>query len=113
MNLHPVTLLFILILAAFFYSQGQFFFLFATLAIGFLLLLSSLTSPSSSGHGDVHSVYPEKMTIDVRGPEEPLTGGEKDFAERVGGTVDFTGNLLGAIFGGKGNKKEEKSGGHH
>lgn len=103
MNLHPVTLLFILILAAFFYSQGFLFFFFATLAIGFLLLIASLTSASAAsgshhGGGDAQSVYPEKMTIKVEGEVPPAFGGEKEFAKDVVGGAGVVGRALKSIW---------------
>ena len=113
MNLHPITALLILVLAFFFYSSGQVFFFFTTLAIGFLLFVVSL---SASGSAVVHnehktssSLYPEKMEIKITGDEHKSDGsGQKDLAEGIAGTVDFTGKVIGKLFGSISEKKEEK-----
>ena len=107
MNLHPLTLILVLGLAFLFYSQGQVFFLFATLAIGFLLLVVSLTEPAAEKHEEKsHSLYPEKMEIKIAGNGHDKSDGQKELAESVGGFVNFTGNLLAWVL--PTTKKEEK-----
>ncbi len=102
MNLHPLTVILLLALAFLFYSQGQLFFFFATLAIGFLLLIVSLSnSNSSSHHSESHgsSIYPEKMEIKITGDSHDDGDGQKEMSESIGGAIDFTGKLLGKVFG--------------
>lgn len=111
MNLHPLTALLLLGLAFLFYTSGQYFFFMTTLAIGFLLFVVSFSTPSPS-HGDGHksggSLYPEEMKIHIGGDEGPPPDGQKELGESIAGSVEFTGKLLGKLFGGSGKKE----GGH-
>ncbi len=118
MNLHPLTLVLLLALAFLFYSQGQVFFFFTTVAIGFLLLVVSLSEPAHHGHessGSSHgSLYPEKIEIKVTGDDGDHGDGQKELGESVGGFVDFTGKLISWAlpnskrYASKDDKKEEK-----
>ncbi|MFH1247014.1 MAG: hypothetical protein V1644_01410 [Candidatus Micrarchaeota archaeon] len=101
MNLHPLTALLLVILAFLFFSQGQLFFFFATLAIGFLLIIVSLSNSTTAAQShDEHcsSVYPEKMELIVKGEEFVPFSGKKEFAEGIGGAIDFSGRLIGKLF---------------
>ena len=98
MNLHPLTLVLLLALAFIFYSQGQEFFLLATIAIGFLLFVTSLSEPgpaASHGEGKSGSLYPEKMEIKVSGDSHASGDGQKELGENIGGFIDFTGKVVG------------------
>ncbi len=99
MNLHPLTIVLILILAFLFYSQGQYFFLFTALAIGFLLLVVSLAGPEPKHEEHKSSsIYPEKMDITIGAPILEDVGGITEIGEGVAGIVDFTGKVAGKVF---------------
>ena len=119
MNLHPLTVILLLSLAYLFYSQGQVFFFFTTLAIGFLLLIVSLSNSGSGSHADHHgssSLYPEKMEIKISGASHDSGDGQKEMGESIGGAIDFTGKLFGKLFGmtkADAVKEEKKKEGGH
>ncbi len=112
MNLHPLTVILLLALAFLFYSQGQVFFFFTTLAIGFLLLVVSLSDSTTLAREEskhASSLYPEKMEIKISGDEKSSGDGQKELGESVGGFVDFTGKLVGWLLPiPRREKKEEK-----
>ncbi|MBI4406774.1 hypothetical protein HY571_02575 [Candidatus Micrarchaeota archaeon] len=99
MNLHPLTVGLLLVLAFLFYSQAQFFFLFTTLAIGFLLLVVSLAGPEPKHEEHKSSsIYPEKMDITIGAPVPEDETGIGEVGKGVAGIVDFTGKLAGKVF---------------
>ncbi len=102
MNLHPLTLVLLLALSYLFYAEGQFFFLFTTLAIGFLLLVTSLsgTEPEHS-YNRSGSLYPEQMKITILGPPPLAPEGKELVGEGIGNVIDFGGKLFGKFLSGK------------